>query len=213
MPRQPSARAHEDVLAAALKLIGERGIDAVSVDAIAESSGVSKATIYKHWPNKEALCLEAISTMQSSLPDFDRADARTALVQLLRHIANAPKPRALMRVMPKIVGHASSNPAFLKAWAERIEEPRRILVAQLIARAIASGQLRCDVDVNLALHLLIGPILYQRMMHTALPADAPERIVDAFWKAHAPTDLPSMGHVRANAIRRPSRRSAGTSTK
>ncbi len=91
-----------------------------------------------------------------------------------------------MRIMPKIFGHASANPAFLKAWAERIEQPRRARLAELINRAIAAGELRKDVDVNLALHLLLGPILYHRMMHTALPADAPERIVDAFWKAHAP---------------------------
>ena len=186
MPRQPSARAHEEVLGAALKLIGERGIDGVSVDAISEFSGVSKATIYKHWENKEALCLEAIGNLQSSLPELDDRNPRTAVIQLLRHLADAPKPRALMRIMPKIVGHASSNPAFLKAWAQRVEEPRRTRLAELIARAIASGDLREDVDVNLALHLLLGPIVYHRMMHTELPADAPERIVDAFWKAYAP---------------------------
>jgi len=115
MPRQPSVRAHEEALAAALKLIGERGIDGVSMDAISETSGVSKATIYKHWANKEALCLEAIGNLQSNLPQFDGAGPRTALVQLLTHLANAPKPRALMRIMPKIFGHASANPAFLKA--------------------------------------------------------------------------------------------------
>ncbi len=71
MPRQPSVRAHEHALAAALKLIGERGIDGVSVDAISETSGVSKATIYKHWANKEALCLEAIGNLQSNLPELD----------------------------------------------------------------------------------------------------------------------------------------------
>lgn len=186
MPRQPSVRAHEQALAAALKLIGERGIDGVSMDAISETSGVSKATIYKHWANKEALCLEAIGNLQSTLPQFDNANPRTALVQLLTHLANAPKPRALMRIMPKIFGHVSANPAFLKAWAERIEQPRRTRLAELINRAIAAGELRKDVDVNLALHLLLGPILYHRMMHTALPADAPQRIADAFWKAHAP---------------------------
>jgi len=186
MPRQPSARAHEDVLAVALKLIGERGIDGLSVDAISEVSGVSKATIYKHWKNKEALCLEAIGTLQSNLPEFDAAEPRASLIQMLRHLAEAPRPRALMRIMPKILGHASGNPAFLKAWAERIEEPRRKRLAELIGRAVAAGKLRADVDVNLALHQLLGPILYHRMMRTALPPDMPERIVDAFWKAHAP---------------------------
>ncbi len=185
MPRQPSTRAHEDVLAAALKLISERGIDGVSVDAIADASGVSKATIYKHWDNKEALCLEAVSSVQSGLPEFHSDDPKRDLVRLLRHLAEAPRSSELMRIMPKIFGYASVNPAFAKVWAVRIEEPRRNRLTELIERAIAAGELRKDVDLNLALHVLMGPILYHRIMHTAMPPDMPERVVDVFWKANA----------------------------
>ena len=185
MSRPPSARAHEDVLAAALKLITELGVDAVSVDAIAETSGVSKATIYKHWAGKEALCLEAIGKLQSDLPPSSSAgDARADMVRLLRHLADAPRPRRLMRIMPKIFGHASRNPQFAKAWGERIEEPRRTRLTELIHRAIAAGQLRPDVDVDLAVHLLLGPVLYHRFMRSPAPPDLPERIVDVFWRAY-----------------------------
>ncbi len=186
MARQPSARAHEEVLSVALKLIAQRGIDGLSVDAISEASGVSKATIYKHWENKEALCLEAISHLQTRLPELEPGDTRASLVEFLRHLAEDPRPRVLMRIMPKVFGHASRNPAFLKAWAERIEEPRRNRLGQLIRPAVAAGELSADVDLNLALHLLLGPILYHRMMHTALPPDMPERLVEAFWKTYAP---------------------------
>ncbi|HJY08747.1 MAG TPA: helix-turn-helix domain-containing protein, partial [Bryobacteraceae bacterium] len=61
MARQRSTRAHDQVLDAALKLFSKRGIDSTSMDAIAGASGVSKATIYKHWPNKDALCLEVMA--------------------------------------------------------------------------------------------------------------------------------------------------------
>ena len=186
MPRRPSARAHEEVLALALKLIAQRGIDGLSVDAIAETSGVSKATIYKHWESKEALCLEAISHLQSRLPVLESGDTRACLIEFLRHLAKDPRPRVLMNIMPKVFGHASRNPAFLKTWAERIEQPRRTRLEQLIRRAIAARELRGDVDLDLALHLLLGPILYHRMMHTRLPPDMPERVVEAFWKAYAP---------------------------
>ena len=186
MPRRRSARAHEEVLAVALKLIAQRGVDGLSVDAIAETSGVSKATIYKHWESKEALCLEAISHLQSRLPVLESGDTRACLIEFLRHLAKDPRPRVLMNIMPKVFGHASRNPAFLKAWAERIEQPRRNRLEQLIRRAIAARELRGDVDLNLALHLLLGPILYHRMMHTRLPPDMPERVVEAFWKAYAP---------------------------
>lgn len=188
MSRPPSARAHEEVLAVAVKLIGERGIDGLSVDAISEESGVSKATIYKHWTNKEALCLEAISTLQSGLPEVQAGDARSGMVQLLRHLGESPRPRALMKIMPKVFGHASQNPAFAKAWAERIEEPRRARLRQLIEQGIAEGQLRSDVDMELAVHLLFGPILYYRLMHSrsraGMPAEMPERVVDLFWRAY-----------------------------
>jgi AcrR family transcriptional regulator len=186
MPRPRSARAHEEALAAAVKLIAARGIDGVSVDAIAEASGVSKATIYKHWENKDALCLEAIGKLQPGLPpETDRENARTGLVELLRHLAEAPRPRKLMRMMPKIFGHVSRNPQFLKAWGERVEAPRRSRLLHLLQRAIAEGDLRSDLDIDLAVHLLFGPVLYHRLMQTAVPPDMPERIVDAYWKAHA----------------------------
>jgi AcrR family transcriptional regulator len=187
MSRQPSVRAHEEVLAAALKLMTDRGIEGVSVDAISEASGVSKATIYKHWPNKEALCLEAIGTLQSELPEgADSGDVRAEIVKLVRHLAQAPRTRALMRIMPKILGHASANPKFAQAWGERVEQPRRLRLAQLIRRAADEGALAHNVDVDLAVHLLLGPVLYHRMMRTNMPADMSERIVDFFWRANTP---------------------------
>ena len=187
MPRQPSAKAHEDVLAVTWKLIASRGIDRLSVDAIAEASGVSKATIYKHWPNKEALCLEAIGRLQSKLPPGSATESpRNEMIRLLEHLGDTTRPSPLTRIMPKILGYASTNPQFLKAWADRIEEPRRARVAQLIERAVAAGELRPDVDLAVAVHALLGPVLYARMMRTTVTAKMAERIVDMFWKAHAP---------------------------
>ena len=63
MGRPRSALAHKKVLNAAVELFSERGIDATSMDAIAETAGVSKATIYKHWPDKDSLCLEVMGNL------------------------------------------------------------------------------------------------------------------------------------------------------
>jgi hypothetical protein len=68
MPRTRSASAHRRVIEAALELIGENGVDSTSMDAIAGRSGVSKATIYKHWADKDALLLELISILRASTP-------------------------------------------------------------------------------------------------------------------------------------------------
>jgi AcrR family transcriptional regulator len=86
--RPRSARAHDQVLEAAVKLFAARGIDATSMDAIAESSGVSKATIYKHWPDKDALCVEVMAHIHGpdkSLRVLESDDVRADLVAVLNH--------------------------------------------------------------------------------------------------------------------------------
>jgi AcrR family transcriptional regulator len=185
MPRQLSARAHEEALEAALKLIGERGIENVSMDAIAEESGVSKATIYKHWENKEALCLDAIARVRAHLPPPGTGDPKREMAALLRGLTRAGKHSNLAAIMPKVVSYASTHPAFRSAWRERVEEPRRARVRSLIERAVLQGQLRPGVDLDLAYHMLFGPLMYHRLTGAGMPAQMPERIVDAFWAIHA----------------------------
>src|ERR1700761_4951823 len=88
MPRPRSAEAHRKVIEAAIALFSERGIDATSMDAIAETSGVSKATIYKHWPDKDALALEVlgyIHGLDQRPPTFNSGDYRRDLIDLLSY--------------------------------------------------------------------------------------------------------------------------------
>ena len=179
-------RAHDAVLKATLRLIADRGIDVTSVDAIAEASGVSKATIYKHWRTKEELCLEAIGRVDGQVPVFDSADPRSDLVELLRHFAQARQPENVGTLWSRIVGYASGNPAFGSALRARFDEPRRAQASRLVRRAIFQGQLRGDLDVDIAPDILFGPILHRRFSTSNLPADLPEKVVEAFWKANAP---------------------------
>src|SRR5579872_6359164 len=78
MPRSRSESAHKKVIDAALETVAARGVDAASMDAIAAQSGVSKATIYKHWANKEALLLEMMATLAglTERPKFDTGHTR-----------------------------------------------------------------------------------------------------------------------------------------
>ena len=79
MPRGLSERAHQKVLETAAELFADRGIDTTSMDAIAAKSGVSKATIYKHWSDKDALCMEVMTFLQGldeGPPKLDRLEGR-----------------------------------------------------------------------------------------------------------------------------------------
>lgn len=186
MARTRSARAHEEVLKATLKLLTDRGIDATSVDAIAEVSGVSKATIYKHWRTKEKICLEALNKVDGQPPVFDSDDPRSDLVELLEYIARSRKPDTPGKLWTRIVGYAVGNPAFGNALRARYVEPRNAQIRRLIRRAISQGQLRDDLDLGIAPDMLFGPIMNRRLVNTVVPPDLPEKLVDAYWKANAP---------------------------
>jgi AcrR family transcriptional regulator len=210
MARPRSAAAHRQVLDAALKLFAERGIDATSMDAIAEASGVSKATIYKHWPDKDALCLEAMAHLHGGdqpPPAFDSGDVRADLVAVLGHQPPQRYAELRPRIMPHLMAYAARNPSFGEAWRARVFEPPRTRLAQLLERAIVRGQLPRSLDRDLAIALLLGPMLYFHVLKRLLvepPEDLPERVVAAFWKAHAIAPPPAQRRVpRARRPPRP----------
>src|SRR5665213_2019778 len=188
MSRSPSLQAHESVLKAALDLIANKGIDGTSVDDIARKSGVSKATIYKHWSSKEALCLEAISRLKCEFPSFNSGDPRSDITELLRHLAVSHKPEAFSKIWPRVISYAESNPAFGDAFRARISDGRRAQLDALLQSAVARGELRPIVDADLAMDLLFGPIMYHRFMQAGVPADLPKRVVDSFWRLNAPIE-------------------------
>src|SRR5579883_2435269 len=99
MPRGLSERAHGRVLEAATQLFAQRGIDGTSVDAIAAASGVSKATIYKHWADKDALCLavmEYVHHLDAGPPELDSGDLRTDLKAFLKYEPSSKKAEVLL---------------------------------------------------------------------------------------------------------------------
>ncbi len=191
MTRPRSARAHGQVLDAALKLFAERGIDATSMDAVAESSGVSKATIYKHWPDKDALCLEALEHLHGvdqPMPEFDTGDVRADMIAMLSYQPPLQYADLRGRIMPHLMAYAARNGPFGDAWRARVFEPPRTRLRQLLERGVAQGELPASLNRDVAIALLLGPLMYfhvLKRMHVEAPDNLPEQVVDAFWKAHA----------------------------
>jgi AcrR family transcriptional regulator len=183
LPRTPSKEAHEKVLTAALRLIADRGIEGSSMDAIAAASGVSKATVYKHWANKDALLIDVIRQQSANYPSFDSGDPRSDLVALLTHLARKAKTEQIAKIWPRIMGYAASNPKFGRALQEFIFRPRREMILRILRQAAKNGGLRADIDPQLAADLLIGPIMHRRFVDEKnIPADLPEAVVEYFWK-------------------------------
>ncbi len=182
MARTPSATAHRKVLDAAIQLIGERGIDGTSMDAIAQLSGVSKATVYKHWKDKESLCLDVLGSLVEPLPDFDTGSLRQDLIEYLKFLFRFERPERLMKIWPRIIGHAAANPNFALALQKHAFQPRRELVARILARGVNRGEFVPEVDPNFAMDLLIGPIMHRRFAGNLMSEDFPEQVVDVVLK-------------------------------
>jgi len=208
MARPRSVQAHGKVLDAAQRLFSERGIDATSMDAIADASGVSKATIYKHWPDKDALCLEVMMRIHrpSSTASVSSGDLRADLLAVLRQRPPAETEALRARLMPHLMAYAVSRPAFGRAWRARVLEPPRVQIAQLLERGIAEGRVPRSMDPELAMALLLGPILYGhilKMIDWPQPKEIATAAVDAFLQGQGLA--PDAGPMPARA-RRPSRR-------
>ncbi len=188
MARPRSALAHDKVLKAAVELFAERGIDATSMDAIAEASGVSKATIYKHWQDKDSLALEVMAHLfglDQEPPVFDSGDFRADLIGQLQY-EPAPEHKAMKdRIMPHLIAYASRNQVFGMAWRARAIEPARIALTNLIRRGEKRGILNRGIDPELGIALLLGPMIYGKFfLAKKLGRKAPENLevhtADAF---------------------------------
>jgi AcrR family transcriptional regulator len=173
------------VLEAALRLFAEQGIDATSMDAIAEASGVSKATIYKHWPDKDALCLEVMAHGREVPRDVDSGDLRADLVAALGQ-PPAPVNEMRLRMMPHLMAHAVRNPSFRKVWQSGILEPPRATLTRVLLRGVRRGELPRGLDLDVALALLLGPMMYGHILTRVggtPPAGLAEGVVDAFLRS------------------------------
>jgi AcrR family transcriptional regulator len=192
MARTRSSEAHEKVLEAALALFGERGIDAASMDAIAHKSGVSKATIYKHWHDKDALALEALSLMfglNEEPPSFNSGELRQDLVDALTYQPAPERQEMKNRMMPHVMAYAARNQKFGEQWRSRVIGRPQTRLKNLIKRGIEGRELVGKINLETGLALLLGPMLYWHIFVgkkaiAPIPKDLATDVVSAFWKMY-----------------------------
>jgi len=189
MARGLSQRAHHKVLEAATKLFAERGIDATSVDAIAAASGVSKATVYKHWADKDALCLEVlvhVHELDEGPPELDSGDLREDLKAFLKYEPSPKKAAIQKRLMPHLIAYSARNEQFGRAWRARVMERSRDFLRKLLRRGVDRGMLPVVLDEELGVALLLGPMMYRHIFGSSVDREwLAEGAVNSFWKAHA----------------------------
>ena len=191
-PRPGRPRSEESrtaVLRATSELLHEVGLRAMTTEEIANRSGASKATIYKWWPNKYAVAIDAfLSEMMAESRDPDTGSARddlTAVMRGLLHFYTGPSGR----VFAQLVGEAQADPSIQQELRANLVDSRRELFRTIWDRGVERGELRADLDPEAALDLVIGPALYRLMIgHAPMGEDAADQLVDAAIRGLSPGD-------------------------
>ncbi|MFI7491181.1 TetR/AcrR family transcriptional regulator [Micromonospora echinaurantiaca] len=184
-PRSPgrprSIRADEAIVEATLDLLAEgNSVETISIEAIAARAGVGKATIYRRWPGKDALLTDALRRLKGSPPAPAGRSVRDDLVVLVSAVGHHIDPRAA-RIMPCLVPRVNRSPDEYQLY-QSIIEPRRALMREVLRRGIRTGELRADLDIEVTMAMLTGPMLIQRVLRWSPDLDdagLPERVVDS----------------------------------
>ncbi|MBM0231530.1 TetR/AcrR family transcriptional regulator [Micromonospora sp. STR1_7] len=183
-PRSPgrprSVRADEAIVEAALDLLAEGStIEALSIEAIAARAGVGKATIYRRWAGKEALLLDALRRLKGVMAQPEGHSVRDDLILLVGAIGRNVDPRA-SKIMPCLVPEVNRSPDHFRLY-QNIIAPRRQLMREVLRRGIDEGLIRADIDLEVTMALLTGPMLIQRVLRWNPELDEqtlPEQVVD-----------------------------------
>jgi AcrR family transcriptional regulator len=168
--RPRSEKSHDAILQAAGTMLLDQGLDAVSMDALAEAAGVGKATIYRWWPTKESLALDALFDQwaQSSGPAPDTGSLQVDLEDLLLPWARRLEERPYARLLGSFIAKAHSDPEFAAEYRARIVTPRRETARPIFERAIVRGEAAPDIDIEACLDVVYGAV-YHRLLHGHAP--------------------------------------------
>ncbi len=163
----------EAVFAATLDALADRGYGALTIEGVAARSGVAKTTIYRWWPSKAALVIDAIAPVFASVnPVAPEAgsDLRADLQAAVRRVVDGFQHRLEGIVLAGLVADLARDPETAAAYRERIVRPRREAVTRLLEAWQARGRIRPDADLDLVQDLYVGPIYYRSLV-TGAPVD------------------------------------------
>jgi len=182
--RPRDIRTQKAILRATRQLLGKVGYSRLTIEGVAARSGAGKATIYRWWPSKGDLVLEAAEPEVAIgvVPDTGetRGDLSVAIKQLIGTFSN----RLAAVVIFAAIATLDDDPAMARTFREKYVYPWRVSAAAAIRRGIERGDLPSDTDVELVLDIIVGTVfqrtlvmrdprtegLHEQMLRVVLPS-------------------------------------------
>ena len=149
------------VLAATYELLSEEGLANVSVEEVSKRSGVAKTTIYRHWPSRTLLLLDACSKLGVKPQPPDTGSAKGDLEQLTMQIAARLPTAPWTRVLPSVID-AAERDSKLAALQKKIHGDMRAAFQAVIERGQKTGEISPGQDVTEIVAAVLGPLFYRR---------------------------------------------------
>ncbi|MEK4473546.1 TetR/AcrR family transcriptional regulator [Paenibacillus sp. FSL R7-0048] len=168
--RPRNVETEKSILSASYDLLLENGFGAVTVEKIADRAKVSKATIYKWWPNKAAVVMDGF--LSSAADRLPVPDTGSVFDDILMHATNLS--RFLIsregKIITEIIGEGQMDSGLAEAYRTRYFQPRRLEARLLMERGVQRGELKDNLDIEVVTDLIYGPIFY-RLLVTGQPID------------------------------------------
>ncbi len=184
--RPRSAAAHRAILDAARAELVEVGFTRLRLETVATRAGVGKATIYRRWASKEALCQELLTELAG--PHIEIAETGDTSAEMLAAVTNAMQAvtaTAFGPVIRALLSQIAGNPALGDPFRATVIRARRDEIARVIERGIARGDLRADIDADVATELLVGPVYFRLMFGGVLTPDFAQHVAETVYLGYA----------------------------
>jgi AcrR family transcriptional regulator len=174
------------ILDAAIELLAAHGYGGFTLDGLAVRAGVAKTTILRRWPSKAAIAAAAVERLALQTVDLPESDSLRGDLQALVTSAVAAFAKGRGRFVPRLMRESGNHPEIADLLRGMIHT-RRLAYRRVLARAVARGELHPDVDQDLVIDLLVGPV-WTRLLITQdpIPETLVDEIVDAVLRAFAP---------------------------
>jgi AcrR family transcriptional regulator len=192
-PRPPdhsrrNEKARSAILRAASELLDQLGFRRLTIEGIAERAGVGKATIYRWWPNKAAVVMEAV--LQAASPRIPFPDTGSVREDLRRQLASVielyTETRAGHGILA-LIAESQHDASLAESLRDRFIASRRREASAVLQRGIDRGELRANLDVDTAIDTLYGAIYYRSLVsHAPLDAAYADTLIAEIFPAFAP---------------------------
>ena len=173
--------ARREALAATADLIAERGVDNLTIEDVAARSGVAKTTIYRHWPSKAELLHDAIASFKEFPSAPDLGSVRDDVLFCIRGLVFGlwELQDLYLRAMASLIEAAERDEELSRLHA-RMSGERSTILREVLERGQRRGEIRDDVDINLAVAMLVGPPFLRRLiMRDPMRPGEADALVDA----------------------------------